>query len=47
MVADVLFRVHFADGTKLDITAPSAKAAGEIAEARHPAKITKIKLVRG
>lgn len=47
MAADLHFRVHFADGTKLDITAPSAKAAGEIAEGRHSAKITKIKLVRG
>jgi hypothetical protein len=46
-VADTLFRVHFADDTKLDVTAPTPEAAREKAEERSDAKITKIKRVKG
>ncbi|MBP2560815.1 hypothetical protein J2857_003584 [Neorhizobium galegae] len=46
-MAEIIFRVHFADGTKLDIPAANAKAAGEAGENRNPSKITKIKRVRG
>lgn len=45
-MADVTFRVHFEDGAKLDIAAPDAKAAGEIAGSSKPDKITKIKRVK-
>jgi len=40
------FRVHFADGTTIDIPAADARAARAEAEKRHAAHIRKIKLVR-
>ncbi|MDX8513576.1 hypothetical protein [Mesorhizobium captivum] len=50
----MIFRVHFIDGAKVDISAGSAKAAGEVARGMHPdgvaagskTTIRKIKLVR-
>jgi len=45
-MADVTFRVHFEDGTKLDIPAPDARTAGEIAGSSKTGKITKIKRVK-
>lgn len=46
MATDPTFRVHFADGSKLDVNARDAKSAGQIAEGKNPSKISKIKLVR-
>ncbi|MHA4733247.1 hypothetical protein [Ensifer adhaerens] len=41
------FRVHFHDGRKIDITAPSSLIAERKARLRHPsAFIKRIKLVR-
>lgn len=50
----MMFRVHFADGAKVDVTANSTKAAIEAARLAHPdgpeaggkAILAKIKLVR-
>ncbi|MGM5087567.1 hypothetical protein ACD589_12820 [Rhizobium sp. 814_E9_N1_1] len=39
-MADTLFRVHFEDGTKLDITPPTARRP------QAPGIITKIKRVK-
>lgn len=41
-----LFRVHFEDGTKLDIQAADAKAASTAAGAQHNGIIRKTKLVK-
>lgn len=41
------FRIHFADGTTLDVDAVNAKDARAAAEKQHSAQIRKIKLVRG
>ena len=46
MATELTFRVHFTDGTKLDVNARDAKTAGQIAEGKNPSKISKIKLVR-
>ncbi|MGR9441652.1 hypothetical protein [Rhizobium leguminosarum] len=46
-MADTLFRVHFEDGTKLDVTAADSTAASKRAGAQHPGIITKIKRVKG
>lgn len=40
------FRVHFEDGTKLDIQAADAKSAATEAGQRHPGIIRKTKLIR-
>ncbi|MGR9252706.1 hypothetical protein [Rhizobium leguminosarum] len=45
-MADTLFRVHFEDGTKLDVTAADATAAGKRAAAEHAGIVTKIKRVK-
>lgn len=45
-----LFRVHFQDGSRLDIPAASPSVAREKAEPlakRQETKITKVKLLRG
>lgn len=47
MPADTLFRVHFEDGTKLDVTAASSAAASKAASARHDGIIRKVKRVKG
>ncbi|NEI60952.1 hypothetical protein [Rhizobium leguminosarum] len=47
MSADTLFRVHFEDGTKLDITAGDSASASKRAGAQHAGIITKIKRVKG
>lgn len=41
-----LFRVHFADGAKLKVTALSAIEAAALAKKCHAGKVLKIKLVR-
>lgn len=42
-----VFRVHFLDGTTVDVSAPDSKVARADAAARHPASpISKIKVVR-
>lgn len=46
-MANILFRVHFEDGEKLDVTAADADTARKIASKRHPSHITKIKRVKG
>ncbi|MBB4574430.1 hypothetical protein [Rhizobium lentis] len=46
-MADTLFRVHFEDGTKLDITASDAAAAGKRAGDQHDGIIKKVKRVKG
>lgn len=46
-MADTLFRVHFEDGTKLDIPAGDSAAATKAAGAQHAGIITKIKRVKG
>lgn len=46
-MADTLFRVHFEDGTKLDVTAADSTAAGKSAGTQHAGIITKIKRVKG
>ncbi|GAA2887774.1 hypothetical protein GGQ99_004741 [Aminobacter niigataensis] len=40
------FRVHFADGTTVDVTATDPKGARTEAEKVHSAHIRKIKVVR-
>jgi hypothetical protein len=46
-MADTLtFRIHFADGTKVVVDAPNPTAARKIAEKRHDAIVTKVKLVK-
>lgn len=40
------FRVHFEDGTKLDVLATDAKTAATEAGKRHPGLIRKTKLIR-
>ncbi|MCM2472122.1 hypothetical protein HGO38_01355 [Rhizobium sp. CG5] len=40
------FRVHFEDGTKLDVQAVDAKTAATEAGQRHPGIIRKTKLIR-
>lgn len=40
------FRVHFEDGTKLDMQAADAKAAATEAGKRHPGLIRKTKRIR-
>lgn len=40
------FRVHFEDGTKLDIHAADAKSAATSAGQRHPGLIRKTKRIR-
>jgi hypothetical protein len=40
------FRVHYVDGTKLVVDAPNPTAARKIAEKRHDAIVTKVKLVK-
>ncbi|WP_190233720.1 hypothetical protein [Rhizobium sp. R339] len=47
MPAETLFRVHFEDGTKLDITAADATAAGKRASDQHAGIIKKVKRVKG
>lgn len=42
----VPFRVHFEDGTKLDIQAADAKSAATEAGQRHPGLIRKTKRIR-
>ncbi|WP_018516447.1 hypothetical protein [Rhizobium leguminosarum] len=46
-MADTLFRVHFEDGTKLDVHATDSSSATKAAVAQHDGIITKIKRVRG
>lgn len=46
-MADTLFRVHFEDSTKLDVTAANATAAGKRAGTQHAGIVTKIKRVKG
>ncbi|MBY5849636.1 hypothetical protein HFN51_03565 [Rhizobium leguminosarum] len=46
-MVDTLFRVHFEDGTKLDVTAADSTAASKRAGAQHAGIITKIKRVKG
>jgi len=42
------FRVHFADGFKLDVDAATSAEASDVARASHPAvAIIKIKIVKG
>lgn len=40
------FRIHFADHTKIELSAATADEARKMAEERNSAKITKIKRVR-
>lgn len=40
------YRVHFADGTKLDVDAETPAQARAAAVARHPGVVTKIKIVK-
>jgi hypothetical protein len=43
----MLYRVHFADGTKIDVSAEDTNAARRIAHQKRPeGKAAKIKLVR-
>jgi hypothetical protein len=50
----MIFRVHFADGAKIEVDAETSKAAVETARRRHPegsvagskAIVNKVKLVR-
>ncbi len=46
-MADTLFRVHFEDGTKLDVTAANSAAATKAAGAQHDGIIRKVKRVKG
>ncbi|MBX5015915.1 hypothetical protein [Rhizobium lentis] len=46
MPAETLFRVHFEDGTKLDVEASDSTAASKAASARHDGIIRKVKRVR-
>ncbi|ANM12088.1 hypothetical protein [Rhizobium sp. N324] len=46
-MADTLFRVHFEDGTKLDVTAADTKAATKTAGDQHDGIIKKVKRVKG
>lgn len=46
-MADTLFRIHFEDGTKLDISAADSTAAGKSAGAQHDGIIKKVKRVKG
>lgn len=40
------FRVHFSDGTKIDVRAEDAKGAQAEASKRHTGHVTKIKVIR-
>jgi len=46
MAKHVPFRVHFEDGTKLDVDAETAQDAAKKAQARHDGIIRKVKVVR-
>lgn len=41
-----LYRVHFADGTKVDVEADTPAQARAVAVARHQGVVTKIKIVK-
>ncbi|MBB3297855.1 MULTISPECIES: hypothetical protein [unclassified Rhizobium] len=45
-MADTLFRVHFEDGTKLDVHATDTTSARKNAEAQSDGIIRKIKRIR-
>lgn len=40
------FRVHFADGVTIDVDAATPTAARIVAEKKHDAIVTKVKVVR-
>ena len=42
----MLFRVHFEDGTKLDVEAADVKGATSLALAKHDGIIRKTKIVK-
>ncbi len=46
MAKHVPFRVHFEDGTKLDVDAETAQEASKKALKRHDGIIRKVKVVR-
>lgn len=46
-MANTLFRVHFGDGTKLDVTAADTKAATKCAGDQHDGIVKKVKRVKG
>lgn len=46
MAEPVLFRVHFADGTAIDVAAPTPAYARNLARERHPGIVTKVKRVK-
>jgi len=41
------FRVHFADGDKIDVHAANADAARKAAEAKRGGIVTKVKVLKG
>ncbi|MBS9720212.1 hypothetical protein JYU29_05860 [Tianweitania sp. BSSL-BM11] len=46
MASQTLFRVHFEDGERVDVTAANPDAARAAAKKRHEGVITKVKRVR-